>query len=108
MNGSVLAWLVPIAVLPFLKRTKPNRSLLHLLSVSIDSPQEKKEREKGATAAGRPQREKAWLNFFVHSLSIANPTGILSSLLSPDHSYDFGYSRGSVLSPLCLKIMSTV
>lgn len=109
MNGSVLAWLVPIAVLPFFKKKQQkNRSLLYLLSVSIDSPQGKKKREKGATAAGRPQREKAWLNFFVHSLSIANPTGILSSLFPPDHSYDFGYSRGSVLSPLCLKIMSTV
>lgn len=42
---------------------------------------------------------KAWLNFFVHSLSIANPAGILSALLFPDHSYGFGYSSKSVLSP---------
>lgn len=73
------------------------RSPLLLPSNLIDSPQ--KEEKKRAIAAGWSKREKAWLNFFVHSLSIANPTGILSALLFPDHSYGFGYSSKSVLSP---------
>ena len=55
------------------------------------------------------QNKKAWLNFFVHSLSIANPIGILSQLsssLTTAMALDTAVSLSFL--PLCLKIMPTV
>lgn len=89
MNGSVLmASFHHSSSLPY------RSPLLRLPSILIDAPHKKK-----AIAARWPKKRKAWLDFFVHSLSIANPTGILSALLFPDHSYGFGYSSKSALSP---------
>lgn len=55
------------------------------------------------------QKRKAWLHFFLHCLSIANPTGILTQLSFPQTTamvLDRATSLSFLL--LCLKIMPTV
>lgn len=66
MNGSVLAWLVSIALLPF-----SNRSPLHLLSLSIDSPQKERKKEKKTKRgplllAGHEEKKLGSTSLFVH------------------------------------------
>lgn len=66
-------------------------------------------RKKKGHCCWLAKERKAWLNFFAHSLSIANPTGILSQLsfpLTTAMALDTAASLSFLL--LCLKIMPTV